>query len=71
MFKLFRNDKNNEQSAVNDDDTPVVVNEDTGEPVLTFDDLDVQFKTEFGRVHAVRGVSIDVQPGQVVALVGE
>ena len=43
----------------------------SSEPVLAFQDLDVQFKTEFGRVHAVRGVSIDVVPGQVVALVGE
>ncbi|WP_273488616.1 ABC transporter ATP-binding protein [Ancrocorticia populi] len=49
----------------------VVIHEDSGKPVLSFEDLDVQFKTEFGRVHAVRGVSIDVHPGEVVALVGE
>ncbi len=41
------------------------------EPILSFDDLDVQFKTEFGRVHAVRGVSLEVHPHEVVALVGE
>ncbi len=40
-------------------------------PVLSFDELDVQFKTEFGRVHAVRGVTIEIRPGEVVALVGE
>lgn len=41
------------------------------EPVLTFSDLDVRFRTEFGSVHAVKGVSLDVKPGEVVALVGE
>lgn len=39
--------------------------------VLEFSNLDVRFRTEFGTVHAVKGVSLDVQPGEVVALVGE
>lgn len=43
----------------------------TQEAVLQFKDLDVQFKTEFGRVHAVKGLTLDVRPGEVVALVGE
>ncbi len=38
---------------------------------LVFDDVDVRFGTEFGTVHAVKGVSLEVQPGEVVALVGE
>src|SRR5690554_2330975 len=41
------------------------------EPVLQFADLDVQFGTEFGSVHAVRGISLEVHPGEVLALVGE
>ncbi|WP_029068605.1 ABC transporter ATP-binding protein [Jonesia quinghaiensis] len=41
------------------------------EPVLEFDNLDVKFGTEFGTVHAVKGISIHVQPGEVLALVGE
>ncbi|OLT19819.1 glutathione ABC transporter ATP-binding protein [Ornithinimicrobium sp. CNJ-824] len=41
------------------------------EVVLTFDDVDVRFKTEFGSVHAVKGVDLRVRPGEVVALVGE
>ena len=49
----------------------IEVQEISSDPVLSFKDLDVQFKTEFGRVHAVRGVSIEVMPGEVVALVGE
>lgn len=39
--------------------------------VLSFDELDVQFTTEFGSVHAVKGISLEVRPGEVVALVGE
>ncbi|MBD8078136.1 ABC transporter ATP-binding protein [Cellulosimicrobium arenosum] len=39
--------------------------------VLSFEDLHVRFGTEFGTVHAVKGISLDVQPGEVVALVGE
>jgi len=41
------------------------------EPVLQFQELDVNFRTEFGRVHAVKGLSLVVRPGEVVALVGE
>jgi len=44
----------------------------TGEnPVLKFDKLDVQFRTEFGSVHAVKGITLSVEPGEVMALVGE
>ena len=42
-----------------------------GEPILSFRDVDVRFATEFGSVHAVKGVTFDVKPGEVVALVGE
>jgi peptide/nickel transport system ATP-binding protein len=44
---------------------------DDEEVVLAFDDVDVRFKTEFGSVHAVKGVDLAVRPGEVVALVGE
>nr|NLD41513.1 ATP-binding cassette domain-containing protein [Actinomycetales bacterium] len=39
--------------------------------VLSFEDLDVRFRTEFGTVHAVKGINLQVNPGEVVALVGE
>lgn len=39
--------------------------------VLNFEDLDVRFRTEFGTVHAVKGINLQVNPGEVVALVGE
>ncbi len=39
--------------------------------VLEFTDLDVTFRTEFGTVHAVKGINLEVMPGEVVALVGE
>ncbi|WP_324650754.1 ABC transporter ATP-binding protein [Georgenia sp. H159] len=45
--------------------------EQSSGPVLSFSDLDVRFKTEFGSVHAVKGISLAVNPGEVVALVGE
>jgi len=43
----------------------------TSTAVLSFTDLDVKFGTEFGTVHAVKGISLAVQPGEVLALVGE
>ncbi len=42
-----------------------------GRPILSFQDISVTFGTEFGDVEAVKGVSFDVRPGEVVALVGE
>jgi hypothetical protein len=41
----------------------------TGEnAALEFDNLDVKFRTEFGTVHAVKGLSLTVEPGEVMAL---
>ena len=39
--------------------------------VLTIDDLGVSFATDAGAVKAVDGVSLQVSPGEVVAIVGE
>jgi oligopeptide/dipeptide ABC transporter ATP-binding protein len=41
------------------------------EPLLTVEDLRVEIPTRRGTVHAVRGVSFQVQPGETFALVGE
>jgi peptide/nickel transport system ATP-binding protein len=38
---------------------------------VTISDLDVIFATDGGTVHAVAGVSLDVRPGEVLAVVGE
>jgi peptide/nickel transport system ATP-binding protein len=40
-------------------------------PALAFTDLNVRFATTGGLVHAVKDLSLDVRPGEVVALVGE
>ena len=43
----------------------------SGAPLLSVQDLQVRYDTPRGPVHAVRGVSFDVEPGQTVGLVGE
>ena len=41
------------------------------EPLLRVECLDVSYRTAGGSIHAVRGVSLTVGPGEVVAVVGE
>ena len=41
------------------------------QPVATVRDLRVSFETSDGVVHAVRGVDLDILPGEIIALVGE
>ena len=41
------------------------------EPLLQVKDLKTNFYTEEGVVQAVAGVSYDIQPGEIVGLVGE
>jgi oligopeptide/dipeptide ABC transporter ATP-binding protein len=53
-------------------DAPTPSPSETGkEPILEVSDLDVKFPTEDGIVHAVRGVSYSIRPGEVLGIVGE
>ena len=44
---------------------------DTNETLLRVEDLTVEFPTEDGVVHAVRGLSFELKPGEVLGVVGE
>ena len=39
--------------------------------ILKISDLDISFRTNAGVVHAIRGVDLDLQKGETVAIVGE
>ena len=41
------------------------------EPILRINDLETRFYTPEGVVHAVNGVSIDLQEGETIGVVGE
>jgi peptide/nickel transport system ATP-binding protein len=43
----------------------------SGDPILTVEELRVSFATEEGVVQAVDGVTLELQPGEVLAVVGE
>lgn len=42
-----------------------------GDFILDIRDLDISFKTTAGNVHAIRGINIDLEKGETVAIVGE
>ena len=39
--------------------------------ILEIKDLDISFRTNMGAIHAIRGVNLDLQKGETVAIVGE
>jgi len=39
--------------------------------ILTVKDLNISFKTQYGILHAIRGVSFDLRKGETLAIVGE
>ena len=41
------------------------------DPILSVRDLNVRFVGRYRKVHAVRGIDLDVHPGEAVAIVGE
>lgn len=44
---------------------------DTRAPVLRIDDLSVEYETDEGSFAALRGITLDVAPGEILGLVGE
>ena len=44
---------------------------ETPRTILNIKNLDISFKTNAGVVHAIRGVDLDLQQGETVAIVGE
>lgn len=39
--------------------------------ILQIKNLDISFRTNAGVVHAIRGINLDLQKGETVAIVGE
>lgn len=47
------------------------MNEKEKDIILTVKDLRISFKTQYGILQAIRGVSFDLQRGETLAIVGE
>jgi oligopeptide/dipeptide ABC transporter ATP-binding protein len=56
-------------TTVTRDDT--ATGQQTAAPLLDVSDLEIRFRTPGGPVYAVQGISLTVEPGQTVAIIGE